>query len=221
MPAKKPEARTTTLTERSTKARPAKRPKKRARPAAAAKEAVLDRVLSQVEAPAPEATPEPVGTKPTVPKPTLAARPSPAVAPSLAPAPLQVARVVAVEGRVAEVVFRGETGRTTVALGDEVESEVIAAAMKNRDPVLVERPASKGATDPPPVVLGVLSARRPRELHLRADTITLEAAREVLLRSGTGALRIREDGDVELVGSRILAMSRGLFRIVGRMLRLN
>jgi len=71
------------------------------------------------------------------------------------------------------------------------------------------------------VILGVLTARRPRELHLSAETITLEAAREVLVRSGTSALRLREDGDIELVGSRILAMSRGLFRIVGRMLRLN
>lgn len=219
MPAKKPEARTTTVTQaRPAKARPAKRPKKRARPTAVAKEAVLDRVLSQVEAPAVEAAAKP---KSAAQKPALATRPGPTAAQSPTPGPLQVARVVAVEGRVAEVVFRGETGRTTVALGDEVESEVIAAAMKNRDPVLVERPASTSATDPPPVVLGVLSARRPRELHLRADTITLEAAREVLLRSGTGALRIREDGDVELVGSRILAMSRGLFRIVGRMLRLN
>jgi len=30
-----------------------------------------------------------------------------------------------------------------------------------------------------------------------------------------------EDGDVEVVGSRILTMSRGLFRILGRVLRLN
>ena len=34
-------------------------------------------------------------------------------------------------------------------------------------------------------------------------------------------MRIREDGDVEIVGSRIAAMSRGLFRLVGRVLQLN
>ena len=49
----------------------------------------------------------------------------------------------------------------------------------------------------------------------------LKAWREVLIWAGRAALRIREDGDVELVGSRILTMSRGLFRIVGRVLRLN
>ncbi|MEZ4311015.1 MAG: hypothetical protein R3F14_23480 [Polyangiaceae bacterium] len=43
----------------------------------------------------------------------------------------------------------------------------------------------------------------------------------MLLRAGRAALRLREDGDVELVGSRISAASRGLFRIVGRILRLN
>ena len=46
-------------------------------------------------------------------------------------------------------------------------------------------------------------------------------AGSVVLRAGRGALRLREDGDVELVGSRISTMSRGLFRIVGRVLRLN
>ncbi len=125
--------------------------------------------------------------------------------------------MVAVQGRTAEVVFRGEHARTLAALSEDVEAEIVAQAMKNRDVVLVERPGG----DAPPVVLGVVSARRPRELHLSAETITLEAAREVLVRSGKSALRLREDGDVELVGSRILAMSRGLFRIVGRMLRLN
>lgn len=216
MPAKKPEVRTRTTT--LTKTRPTKRPKKRA---AATKEKVLERVLAQVEA--PSATPE-VKAR-AVPAAHAVPLRATAADPQLRPVairPLQIARVVAVEGRIAEVVFRGETSRTTVALGEDVETEVVAAALKNRDPVLVERSAGPAVdSEPPPVVLGVLSARRPRELHLRADTITLEAAREVLLRSGTGALRIREDGDVELVGSRILAMSRGLFRIVGRMLRLN
>ena len=49
----------------------------------------------------------------------------------------------------------------------------------------------------------------------------IEAEREILIRSGRGAMRIREDGDIEVVGSRISTMSRGLFRIVGRVLRLN
>jgi hypothetical protein len=50
--------------------------------------------------------------------------------------------------------------------------------------------------------------------------VVLEGEREILLRSGRGAIRIREDGDIEVVGSRISAASRELFRIVGRLLRL-
>lgn len=192
--------------------RPRKRPKKSVARAASdkagAKERVLDRVLEQVAA-SPAEVEAPAVTRPTA-APLRAA-------PADAGGPLRVARVVAVNGRTAEVVFRGEHARTLTALGEDVEIEVVAQAMKNRDVVLVERPAG----DAPPVILGVLTARRPRELHLSAETITLEAAREVLVRSGTSALRLREDGDIELVGSRILAMSRGLFRIVGRMLRLN
>lgn len=205
MAVRKVETRTKVLEAR-------KRPKKKAvgratSDKATAKERVLDRVLEQVaalpsELEAPAKLPVPAPLRP---------------APSEAGGPLRVARVVAVQGRTAEVVFRGEHARTLAALSEDVEAEIVTQAMKNRDVVLVERPGG----DAPPVVLGVLSARRPRELHLSAETITLEAAREVLVRSGKSALRLREDGDVELVGSRILAMSRGLFRIVGRMLRLN
>jgi hypothetical protein len=43
----------------------------------------------------------------------------------------------------------------------------------------------------------------------------------VLRVAGRGAIRIRGDGDIEIVGSRISAASRGLFRLVGRILRLN
>jgi uncharacterized protein YjlB len=71
------------------------------------------------------------------------------------------------------------------------------------------------------VVVGVLRSRVPEKLRLTGETIEIEAEREVLLRAGTGAVRIRQDGDIEIVGSRISAASRGLFRLVGRMLRLN
>ena len=71
------------------------------------------------------------------------------------------------------------------------------------------------------MVVGVVQRRVPETLELRAATVIIEAEREIVLRAGRSALRIREDGDVELVGGRVLAMSRGLFRIVGRVLRLN
>ena len=79
--------------------------------------------------------------------------------------------------------------------------------------------ASAGAV---PIVVGMVQTKAaPETLELRADRIVIEAGKELLLRSGRGALRIREDGDVELVGSRISTVSRGLFRVVGKILRLN
>ena len=39
--------------------------------------------------------------------------------------------------------------------------------------------------------------------------------------SAVGLADVDEDGDVEMVGSRIVSMSRGLYRLVGRVLRLN
>jgi hypothetical protein len=94
--------------------------------------------------------------------------------------------------------------------------ELIARAMTNGDRVLVE--ITPGET---PLVVGVVQTRFPEKLELKAQEIVIEAEREVLIRAGRSAVRLREDGDVELVGSRILTLSRGLFRIVGRVLRLN
>jgi hypothetical protein len=72
-----------------------------------------------------------------------------------------------------------------------------------------------------PLVVAVLQTRMPEHVHLRGGKIELEAEEEVLLRAGRAGFRLRKDGDVELVGSRISAASRGLFRLVGRILRLN
>jgi hypothetical protein len=68
---------------------------------------------------------------------------------------------------------------------------------------------------PPPLVVGMLQTRRPRELKLCAGTVTIEGKQEAIIRAGRAAIRLREDGDVEIVGSRISAASRGLFRLVG------
>ena len=70
-------------------------------------------------------------------------------------------------------------------------------------------------------VVGIVQTRVPERLVLRASSIELEADREVLLRTGTAGLRLRDDGDVELVGGRIAATARGVFKLVGKILRLN
>jgi hypothetical protein len=127
---------------------------------------------------------------------------------------LRTARVLSLKGRIAEVAWRGRTEPVEAELAAEVDRDLVLAAIEDKATVLVE-------TGSPHVVVGLLQTRVPRELKLKAGTVTVEGEQEVLIRSGRAALRLREDGDIEIVGSRISAASRGLFRLVGRILRLN
>jgi hypothetical protein len=147
----------------------------------------------------------------------------PVAAPRAAAAPaglggvaMRTAVPVAVRGRIVQLRVRGVAAEVTAELAPGVSPEVVSLAAKNGDAVVVECVEGEA-----PLVVGVLQTRVPRELVLKAEKIQIEGDEELLLRSGRGALRIRRDGDVELVGSRISAMSRGLFRLVGRVLRLN
>lgn len=129
---------------------------------------------------------------------------------------LRTARVTQVSGRKVTIRLRGQSEPVDAVVAPEVDPEVVADAHANEDSVLVE--LSDGEA---PLIVAVLQTRRPREIRLKAETLHLEGEKEILLRSGRGAIRIREDGEIEVVGSRISAASRGLFRIVGRILRLN
>lgn len=171
-----------------------------------ARDAAIERVLSQVEAPKPSEAPAST-RKPAARTETGTTDAIPA---------LRMARVVTAAGRAAEIQFRGANKPIVAAVAPEVETAVVARAAEQRELVLVE--VLEGT---PPVIVGVVQTREVRDAVLKGATVTIEAEREILLKTGRGALRIREDGDIELVGSRIMAMSRGLFRIVGRMLRLN
>jgi hypothetical protein len=124
--------------------------------------------------------------------------------------------VASVTGRRATLELRGQAGPIDALVAPEVDPAVVAGALESGDAVLVETIAGEV-----PAIVGVLLTRRPRELRLRAGTIHVEGDEEVLIRAGRAAIRLRADGDIEVVGSRISAASRGLFRIVGRMLRLN
>ncbi|WP_437615285.1 hypothetical protein WMF20_18080 [Sorangium sp. So ce834] len=145
-----------------------------------------------------------------------AAEPLPARGAQPLGAAMRTARVAAVAGRRAQLVVRGAAGPVEALVAPEVDPEVIADAHARGDAVLVELCEGE-----PPLIVGALTTQRPKALHFKAGTITIEGEQELLLRSGRGAVRIREDGDIEVVGSRISAASRGLFRIVGRLLRLN
>jgi hypothetical protein len=126
------------------------------------------------------------------------------------------AKVVDLRGRSATVQLRGEDGPLDVELDPDVDAAVVAEALENGDRVMVEA-GEAGEL----VLVGVLRCRLPEKLKISAERIELEAEREVVIRSGRAALRLREDGEIDLIGSRISAASRGLFRLVGRMLRLN
>src|SRR5579859_3505088 len=104
----------------------------------------------------------------------------------LAPA-VRVARLVSVAGAKIEIAFRGPHAPIEAKLGEGVERELVAQALKNRDAVLVEVDA-----DAAPVIVGVVQTRIPRELVLKAETVHIEAERELLLRSKTAAIRLRE-----------------------------
>lgn len=169
----------------------------------------------ELDAPTEEKPASPISLETLLEEPAVAPAPQrSAIAESIAT--VRTARVVQVLGRTAMVSFRGKSAPIEATLAPEVEREVIVDACTNGDNVLVE--VEPGLE---PLVVGVLQTRRPREVHIKAETVHIEGEKEVLLKSGRGALRIREDGDIELVGSRISAASRGLFRIVGRLLRLN
>jgi hypothetical protein len=126
------------------------------------------------------------------------------------------ARPTSLAGQQVTLSVRGVARPALAELAPGVARELVQQAIINGDAVIVEC-----APNETPLVVGVLQTRIPEQLTLRAKSIQIEGDEEVLLRSGRGALRIRSDGDVELVGSRISAMSRGLFRLVGRVLRLN
>lgn len=132
------------------------------------------------------------------------------------PVGLRSARLVAVSPTGIQIALRGRDGALDADLAEGVDRELLVRASVSGDAVLVEQEAGHRF-----VIVGILQTRVPTKLELRAETIHIEAEREVLLRTGSAAIRLREDGDVEIVGGRVLTMSRGLFRLVGRVLRLN
>lgn len=129
---------------------------------------------------------------------------------------MRTALPVRMSGGTVSLKVRGMADEIGAELAAGVDREVIADAITNGDAVIIECVDNEA-----PLVVGVLHTRIPQQLNLRARKIVVEGEQEVLLRSGRSAMRFREDGDVELVGSRIATMSRGLFRLVGRVLRLN
>jgi len=131
--------------------------------------------------------------------------------PALAPG-LHVGVVLEVKGRTAAVSLDGNVQEAD--LGHHVDTTFLTEAAQAQEPVLLQQAASGRL-----VVVGVVQGRYPSKLA--GERVEITAAREVTVRSGKSALRLREDGVVDLIGARISASSRGLLRLVGRALRLN
>ncbi len=119
-------------------------------------------------------------------------------------------------GSLAVVRGRNEPQPRKVRIAPELEPELLKEAIRDRQLVVLEQGADGRES-----IVAVLVTRRPSVLRLVADELELTARRSLRLRSGRAGMVLREDGNVELVGSRISAASRGVFRLVGRMLRLN
>ncbi len=168
----------------------------------AAMDSSLDELMSQVAEPPVSAAPR--------------AQAAAAAVAGLGGVAMRTGVPLGVRERRVSLEVRGVEGVVMGELAPSVSAEVIALAAENGDAVVLEC-----VPDAPPLVVGVLQTRIPETLTLRAKKVHIEGEDEVVLRSGLGAMRVRRDGDVELVGSRIAAMSRGLFRMVGRVLRLN
>jgi hypothetical protein len=75
----------------------------------------------------------------------------------------------------------------------------------------------------PPVIIGVVLGRavdRP-DLRLENGRAVLDAARELVLRCGAGAIRIQADGTVRIDGTNVRSHARRLQRITGAQVRIN
>lgn len=120
------------------------------------------------------------------------------------------------EGKRAHIRLSLEPAPRWIAVADYVEPALLSHAFTTRQRVLVESDGRGHLC-----VVGILQTRVPAVTVLEGKTIEIKASESLTLRSGRAGLRFRADGDVELVGSRISAASRGLLRLVGKALRLN
>lgn len=147
----------------------------------------------------------------------LLTEPAPEAAPEIAyPPGLHAAELLSQDNRRAQVRLSQEPTPRWIAIADYVETSLLEHAVETRQRVLVESDGRGHLC-----VVGMLQTRVPEVTKLQGRTIEINATDSLTLKSGRAGLRFRADGDVELVGSRISAASRGLLRLVGKALRLN
>lgn len=173
-------------------------------------DASLERVLAQIDTQTSPTRTSPTQTSPVEPAEERAPKPS-SVQHGLC-----AAWIESWDGRSELSVRLCPSGEIAQAeLMRELDRSLVEDAARDRQLVLLDRNADRL------LVIGVIATHKPKKLRLDADSIEVLASRSLLLRVGRAALELRQDGNIEIVGSRISAASRGLFRLVGRMLRLN
>lgn len=145
--------------------------------------------------------------------PDVAAQPAPDLA---YPPGLHAAELLSKDNKRAQVRLTQEPSPRWVPIADFVDDALLEHALTTRQFVLVESDGRGHVS-----VVGMLQTQLPQVTRLTGRTIELNATESLTLRSGRAGVRLRSDGDVEVVGSRISAASRGLLRLVGRALRLN
>lgn len=169
--------------------------------------ATLDDASSETSTPAPDAAVLD----------WLLPAPEPQAAPEIAyPPGLHAAELLAEDNKRAHVRLSGEPTPRWIAIADYVDTALLTHSLETRQRVLVESDGRGHLC-----VVGMLQTRIPEVTKLQGRTIEINATDSLTLKSGRAGLRFRADGDVELVGSRISAASRGLLRLVGKALRLN
>lgn len=132
------------------------------------------------------------------------------------PTGLHSAELLGYADKRAHVRMSQEPDPRWVAVADYVEAALLDHATTTHQRVLVESDGRGHLC-----VVGLLQTALPRVTHLAGSTVEISATESLTLRSGRAGVRLRADGDIEVIGSRIGVASRGLLRLVGRALRLN
>jgi hypothetical protein len=127
---------------------------------------------------------------------------------------LRTASLVEIGETHVTVRLRSSRRELVAGVAEQVERALLEQARATGELVLVE--AAPGEA---PCVVGVLQTRL--LTGIKGANLSFEATEALTLRSGRAGLRLTKDGDVELLGTRISAASRGVMRLVGHVLRLN
>jgi len=130
-------------------------------------------------------------------------------------AQLRVGFVESRQGMIAQVTLLGSESSESLAIAPHVDGTLIDRAVTDHSLVLL------GEWNNQSTIIGLIQTKLPDHTLISGKNIVIEASEQLTLRSGRAAIALRSDGALEMMGTRIAATSRGVFRLIGRALRLN